>query len=208
VVNSVRLLLAGVLIAAAQAGVYWIDRGWTPSPASPPHYDPEAWPLEMGAWHGQPIEPDQTGGAVICGNWLYRNSVGAQISLLVGAWTNYTVVLPHSPESCYRAAGWKPMSVKDVEVPVPGGQPISARIVFYERETERVAVMFWYHFGDKVLRDNEELRHLQQGLRGKATALPPAIKIMLHTSAFDVDQVESRLTEFASLVAAETTKIH
>ena len=207
-VNSVRLLLAGVLIAAAQAGVYWIDRGWTPAPASLPDYDPETWPLEMGEWHGQPIEADQTGKADICGNWLYRNNVGAQISLLVGVWDNYTVVLPHSPEYCYKAAGWKSTSVKDVEIPVPGGQPILARLVYFDRETERVAVMFWYHFGDKVLREHEELRQLQQALRGHATQLPPAIKIMLHTSAFDADQVESRLTEFASLVAAETTKIH
>ena len=38
--------------------------------------------------------------------------------------------------------------------------------------------------------------------------LPPAVKVMIHTSAFDADAVEGRLKEFASLVAAKTLKIH
>ena len=207
-VSSTRLILAALLIGGAQAGVYLIDREWTPGAASLPNFDPQAWPLELGSWHGHPIEPDQTGGAAICGNWIYSDATGAQISLLVGVWTEYTVVVPHSPESCYVAAGWRPAQVKDLEVPVPGGSPIKARLVLYERETERAAVMFWYQFGDRILRENEELRGLQQALRGHVNQLPPAIKVMLHTSAFDADQVDSRLKEFAGLVAAETLKIH
>ncbi len=68
--------------------------------------------------------------------------------------------------------------------------------------------MFWYQFGDTILRENEELRRLQQTLRSRSSQLPPAVKVMIHTSAFDADAVEGRLKEFASLVAAETAKIH
>jgi EpsI family protein len=197
-----------ILIAAAQAGVYLIDREWTPAPAKLPDVDFDAWPLELGTWRGQAVPADQHSDVVVSGNWLYHNDAGAQISLLVGIWTEYTVVVPHSPEFCYKAVGWKPTSTKDIEVPVAGGAPITARIVFYERETERVAVLFWYQFGDKIIRSSEELRQFQQDLRGHATQLPPAIKVMLHTSAFDADSVESRMTNFASLVAAEVAKIH
>ncbi len=206
--SSVRLLVVVALIVGTQAGVYLIDRGWTPAPARLPDFDPQQWPLVLGNWQGQSTPVELTGGAKPCGNWLYRNPTGDQVSLLIGVWDKYTVVLPHTPEYCYPAAGWKLASQKEVEVPVENQPAITARILYYERDTERVAVMFWYHFGDQILIEHEQLRSMQQVLRGKVSELPPAIKVMLHTSAFDPDAVDARLTSFASLVAARTTKIH
>lgn len=211
VVSSVRLLVVVVLIAGTQAGVYLIDRGWTPAPARIPAFDPAEWPLTLGEFHGEyhPSHPgDQTGGADLCGNWIYYTPTRDQVSLLISIWKDYTVVLPHTPEYCYKASGWKESSHKDVEVPVEDGPPITARIVFFERETEHIAVMFWYQFGDRALVEHEQLRNMQREIRGKVSELPPAIKVMLHTSAFDPDTVEARLTSLARLVAAGTTKIH
>lgn len=206
--NSVRLIAVAVLIAATQAGVYLIDRGWTPASAILPDYDPAKWPLTLGDWQGQYVEVAQTGGANVNGNWLYRNPTGDQISLLVGVWKDYTVVLPHTPAYCYPAAGWKETSHKDVEVPVEGRGPLNVRLAFMERETDRIAVLYWYQFGDEILLEHEQLRGMQQRIRGHVTHLPPAIKVMLQTGAFDPNMAERLLVDFATLVAAQTLKFH
>ena len=162
--NSVRLLLAVVLIAAAQAGVYLIDRGWTPAPATLPDFDLEAWPLEMGAWHGQPIEPDQDGRRchlwqlVVSQRCRHANQpAGRHLDQLYGG-------VPHTPEYCYKAAGWKSTSVKDVEVPVPGGRAdlprgwcTSIAIPSGSRSCSGITSAI------RVLREHEELRHIAAG---------------------------------------------
>ena len=50
----------------------------------------------------------------------------------------------HSPMNCLPAAGWQPMSIGRVQVPVEGAAPVNANRSEIQRGLDKQLVLYWY----------------------------------------------------------------
>jgi EpsI family protein len=50
----------------------------------------------------------------------------------------------HSPMNCLPAAGWQPMSIGRMQVPVDGATPVNANRYVIQRGLDKRLVLFWY----------------------------------------------------------------
>ena len=170
------------------------------------------WQLTLGDWVGTPVDIDDElfgkTGANIMNNWLYRAGNGNSVLLSLGLWNKYDIVLPHSPDSCYPAAGWQEVEKEDLSIACQNGTTIPARLVTYVRKSERILVLFWFRFGDDILLDSPEVRMLKQRLRREGRENPLAIKVLMQADASPSESAKSRLLELAALVGPRVASIH
>jgi EpsI family protein len=50
----------------------------------------------------------------------------------------------HSPMNCLPAAGWQPMSIGRVQIPVEGAAPVNANRSVIQRGLDKQLVLYWY----------------------------------------------------------------
>jgi EpsI family protein len=140
-------------------------------------------------------------------NRVYRNQLGDVVIVNVGVWIDYGRGIPHSPDVCYPLAGWEIANRHQLNLSTSDNRPLRVKQYVFQRDTSRIAVFCWVHLGDGVIVDSEEIRQMLQRLRQTGGNLPPLVKVMLHTSAPDIEQAESRLSRFVSALFPYTDAI-
>ena len=58
---------------------------------------------------------------------------------------------PHSPQHCMPGAGWLPVSLTRVSVPVPQGAPIRVNRYILAKANDQVVVYYWYESNRRVI---------------------------------------------------------
>jgi hypothetical protein len=140
-------------------------------------------------------------------NRVYKNQLGDEVIVNVGIWTKYNRGIPHAPDHCYPMAGWEIARRGKAMISSRPERPFRVKQFIFQRGTSRIAVACWVHLGDHVIIDSEEIRPMLQRLRQTGGKLPPLVKVMLHTSAPDIDQAEARLSRFADALLPFTDTI-
>lgn len=143
------LLTIGVAAQAALESYSRIDRPILRLPLA-------SLPMRLDGWEGkaEPIDPDilERSQATECLSRTYANPKFPGVPLTL--WINYSLYgtnMRHSPEICLPSHGSEKVEslTKVMEIPAPGGRPISVSRLGYGQGELVQGVGFWYYiFGE------------------------------------------------------------
>ena len=200
---TIRALVAAAIVAGIFAGARMLDGGGIPTTSTPPQQDLDDLPRQLGDWQGEDL-PDmdvELSHTVSVLNRQYTNSAGktvtlhATVSVFSSSWR-----LPHVPLKCYKSGGHTILATKIVEIELPDGQEIPAKLMTVELEGRRSYVFYWYHVGDRIVHDQREMQYAAWTMRGK-DAWPPVLKLMLTNAAPDEYQAIYQFESIAGPLA-------
>lgn len=203
--STTKHLYATVIIVLAVYAVSRLVLAETEPPvAILPDWTFREMPYQLGNWHGEDTKMDPviaiaTGADVIVDR-LYRDDTGTLVSVHTAMFKNPTDGVLHTPLNCYRGAGW--LKIKEVQenLELSENLTIPVNLVTWEKDNERIMVLYWYQLGEHVLFDRWDMGKLRFELRGKPQ-WPALIKVMMQIPAPDADDAQSRVLAFAELVA-------
>lgn len=201
---TTRLGVAAALILAAIGITHLVRASTAPPEVEMPNWTFEQMPRQLGEWHGEDSKLDDkltaAIGAEIIVDRSYRDERGRAVSLHTAMFKNPTEGVYHSPINCYRSGGWEFKGEDRVEVSISEDRSIPVAVTKWEKEGERVLVIFWYQIGDHVMLNRFELGEARWALRG-LPKWPPIVKVMIQIPAPDVDDAKAIGLAFAELVA-------
>jgi EpsI family protein len=209
-VTTTRVLIVAALVVVVHAVFLIVRTGGMPTDFTELKGDlGQAIPNELGRWKGESTELDPTlteaTDAEVVVERLYRDVPGNVINLHVNTMRKFFTDLRHNPEHCYTSHGYQILERKPTELQIGGQTGPRVMLLTVDENGNRVMVMYWYHFGDEVIREGAELRKARWALRGRKT-WPPLIKVMLQTPAPDAEMAEARLKDFAEQLYPLTEK--
>jgi EpsI family protein len=194
------------VLLLADIGLRAMDGATSPLPAKLPERSLEAIPNKLGGWTARDLPLDlaifKHSGAAAMLNRAYSNSIGDEIAANIGIWIGEFAGTPHSPQVCYPGAGWEIVSRKKVSVAnEENGSP--AQLITFDKSGQRILVLYWYQYGDRVVFDAGDIRSFRQSLRGSKSSMPPIVKVMLQSGNPDPAVAEQQLLNLAALVLPE-----
>ena len=165
----------------------------------PPNRDLNTLPMQLGPWKGEeiPRDPDlfPDTGAVETVTRVYRDARGNLLSVYAAVWMKYDIMPAHPPGVCYRGAGFQVVGEENVPLPLSDGSSPSVRLMLMEKGGQRVAVLYWYHSGDRQV-GNYWIRRTSWNVQGEQAG-PPLVKVMLQAPASDPAQARAHLQSIA-----------
>jgi EpsI family protein len=193
-------LVLAVLVAGIGLGAYVMSEEDIVTATRPPHRDLDTLPMELGPWKGEEISRDPElfpdTGAVHTLNRMYQDARGNVLSLYAAVWMKYDIMPAHPPGACYRGAGYQIVGEENVPLSLADGSNPSVRLMLLEKGGQRVAVLYWYHSGDRQV-GNYWIRRTSWDLRGKQSG-PPLVKVMLQAPASDPARARAQLESIAA----------
>jgi len=180
--TATRILISTVLVTLVYGGAYAVRAGKTSVVIVMPDWDLGDLPMQLGEWRGEETELDprlfRATGAEKIVNRVYRNSSGSTASLHAAIFEDIDAGAEHTPRNCYRNAGWK--RIEDVPLQLQAGNKpgISVRSTTWEREGERILVIFWYQLGEHTLFNRMDLGTLRWEMAGRKS-WPAMVKVLL-----------------------------
>ncbi|MGA2030840.1 MAG: exosortase C-terminal domain/associated protein EpsI, partial [Thermoguttaceae bacterium] len=129
----------------------------------------------------------------------YQDSNGHAISMHLALFDDPDRGVYHSPTNCYRAQGWARLGGRDVSLQVPGRPTIQVRLSTWQREGDKILVLYWYELGENVLFERIDMGAVRWKMRGRAT-WPPMVKVLLQTSAAEAGLAQSQLLQIAAQI--------
>ena len=163
----------------------------------------------LGSFSGEAVDLDYrlfiATGADLTVDRTYRDAAGHSVVLHIAAFGDYSHITPHHPDLCFSGAGWTAVSREDVELKADNELPVTAQIITFEQESQRIRVMFWYQVANRTAVDYQGVRHAILKARGGRT-LPPLIKVLLQAPATDSAADKKLLCEVAEPVFAWVKK--
>jgi EpsI family protein len=155
--------------------------------------------MQFGRWKGAelPRDPDlfpDTGAAETVTR-LYRDGKGNLLSLYAAVWMKYDIMPAHPPKTCYQGAGYQVIGEENVSLQLTDGSAATVRLLLMEKEGQRIAVLYWYHSGDRQV-GNYWIRRTSWGLQGDQAG-PPLVKVMLQSAASNPGEARARLKSIA-----------
>lgn len=203
--STANRLYAVVILVLATYGVNRLLLAETKPPeAVMPNWTFREMPYQLANWHGEDTKMDPVialaTGADIIVDRLYRDDVRSVVSLHTAMFKNPTDGVIHTPLNCYRGAGWLKVEESKESLQLSEDVTIPVSLVTWEKEGERVMVLYWYQLGEHVLFDRWDLGNLRFAMRGNAK-WPALIKVMIQIPAPDVDDAKRRILAFAEIVA-------
>jgi EpsI family protein len=195
-----RILITAVLLAAGYGGVEAIRARRSPPEQILPRRNPQELPSQLGSWQqGPPLPPPEIPGSLdadFAVNRQYQNPAGDAVLLHVSLWVGRQFSLPHPPEVCYPAAGYRLDETKDLLLDLPDGTTIPVRRLTCARDGRQVYVLYWYQRGKAafttILGHRKAIFQAQSG-----NSWSPLAKVMLQTSAVDAAEAQARLESIA-----------
>ncbi len=201
-----RLLWTAGLLILVYGATCWTAASAKPGQIELPAKDLNSLPSRFGAWTGEDTAGDPELLAKISTshlNRVYRNAAGYAIDTYIAVFADYVsergLILPHAPDLCYPANGYRIVDTQEVALSSKGGPECNARLLSVERENSRLFVLFWYQMGDRFFTSNEAMRATFWSFRGQRV-WPPIVKVMLQTSASDVRSARDQFRELAGPV--------
>jgi hypothetical protein len=172
----------------------------------------ESIPLELPGWVGwqAPIDPrvrQVDGFEHDFINRHYREADGGRtVSVFIGYQGRPRSVFGHRAEVCYATHGWKELSDEPVEVRMPAGGPLPARIYEFESprpDGGRMLVLSAYVVNGRFTNDSSALAGYNQrtpGLLGGRQAYAARVQLAMPVGvdrADDVRVLENLLTRLS-----------
>jgi EpsI family protein len=117
--------------------------------ALPPHTPLARLPLTLGDWRWRGDLPLDAGtlNVLKADDYVSRSYTNGRIvaDLFIGYYaTQRQGDTMHSPMNCLPAAGWQPMSIGQVRIPVEGAEPVNANRTVIQRGLDKQLVLYWY----------------------------------------------------------------
>ena len=206
---TIRLFFAVVLVAAIHSGAILADKWRLSQEVVVPREELQELPMILGSFSGEAVDLDYrlfiATGADLTVDRTYRDAAGHSVVLHIAAFGDYSHITPHHPDLCFSGAGWTAVSREDVELKADNELPVTAQIITFEQESQRIRVMFWYQVGNLTAVDYRGVRQAIVKAR-RAGAAPPLIKVLLQVPATDSAADKKRLCEVAEPVFAWVKK--
>lgn len=205
--TAVRILLVIVALMGIQFAARWAATSGVPTETRVPAGDLHSLPVEMGDWTGEDVPTDprifQATGALAVVDRQYTDATGHTVTAHVGLFTDLNARLapPHQPEVCVEATGGRVLHSKDLHIETDGRPPLLARLLTTEGAGPPSYILYWYQTPAKTYTDHYGQREMLWSYRGRRFA-PPAVKVMLQTSAPDSQQAQRDLTGLAGRIHA------
>lgn len=202
-----RICLTAAVVAVCYCGTLWVQAGYT-FEVTPLNRDLEAIPLDLESWRGEDVPIDDSVARMLNAqqsmNRVYRDRDGTSVIANVSAWLRpetVSEVAPHVPKLCYTNSGWTILGEREVVITTPQGSlPFVAMLC--EKQGERIVVAYWYQMGTSHFNSVSEARRIHRGLWGQRQ-WPATVKILLQTSATNLDAGLPRIERFALLLQKE-----
>lgn len=199
-----RVWITACVMCICYAGVCYVRAGYR-FEVAPLSHGLESLPQSLDGWQGKDIPLDEHVKEILNAqktlSRVYRDEGGASVALNVSAWLRpetVTEAAPHIPKICYTNAGWAVLEERLHKVASPRGElPIT--VLLLKRHEEVIVVGYWYQLGNDYFNTAGEARHLHQKLWGKRT-WPATIKVLMQTSAANIDRGLPRIEKFALLI--------
>jgi EpsI family protein len=196
IVAAMAVLIAG--------GAYAVRGGMKPRDVEMPAKDFRTLPVQIGPWHGTDEELNREVfsriGADVVIDRAYKNDAGRSISLHTAVFTDPDTGIYHSPINCYRSNGWQKLKDTRMELRVGEERPVEVSYTTWEKEGQRVLVVYWYKIGEHFLFDRFEMGGVRWKMRGQRT-WPALVKVLMQTAATgDPQKDEAELRDFAEQV--------
>jgi len=201
-----RLYIVGALVLATYGGAHLVKAELEPPEVLLPTWTIRELPLELGDWRGVDTELDPkitaAVGASVIVDRAYQDRIGHVISMHTAMFENPVEGVIHSPLNCYRASGWVRKNESRETLQLSDNLTIPVSLTTWEREGERVLVVYWYQLGEHVLFGRWDLGlKVRWSLAGRPQ-WPALIKVMLQISAPESpEDTELVLLSFAERVA-------
>ena len=167
-------LAAIVLLCATGVGFRMLNKHLTrPSDSVPlPAGTLDGIPLEFGRWVGQDVPLDDairraTDTDDLVNRRYARDSSGEVVGLYVAYGVKARDLMPHRPDVCYPGAGWVRAGKRSLELPLPDGSSLPARVLRFDRggfDLRKIAVVNYYLVDGQYCPDVSLLR--SKGWRG------------------------------------------
>lgn len=210
---NVRLIAATAMLLGIYGGARFLSGKSMPTEVINPQRHLKDMPRRLGVWQSKddPLDPYvfRHIGATDAINRVCRDALGNSVSMHVAVFNKYPVYgVPHSPEECFPSGGYHVLDTRSVTFNSSEQSPKSACLLSLEQHEQPVYCLFWYQFGDVTFSDAQTERRLVLGFRGRKTAWPLLIKVMLTTSATSPERAERLLDDLAKPVFAWTKEFH
>ncbi len=176
----------------------------------PPEVEVPSWtfrdmPMQLDRWRGEDTQLDPqiaaaTGADVIVDR-IYRNDVGAVVSMHTAMFKDPAEGVQHSPTTCYRSNGWNLMKETRENIKISDNLTIPVYFTTWEKSGETVYVIHWYQIGENVVYDRLGLGSLRWKMPGKEK-WPVNIKVMLQISVSDPEETKAAILNIAEKIAA------
>jgi EpsI family protein len=196
------------VVAAIIVGAYGVSRllqiATEPPEAELPGWTFNEMPLQLGKWRGENTKLDPeiaaaTGAATIVDR-AYRDEQRIAVSLHTAVFEDPAIGINHSPLNCYRRNGWNKTDDTRENVEISQGSTLPVAMTAWEKEGEKVMVVYWYQLGEQVLYDRFELGSIRWKMRGQPK-WPALIKVMIQIPVTDPDDSKALVLGFAEHVA-------
>lgn len=201
--TTTRLIIVAILVGLLAGSTYVLPNSLKPKSIElPTTWDLAEMPLQFGSWQGAEVEVDPK-----VRDWLlldadtvvhraYGDDRNHVVSLHAALFSDLDAGVLHSPINCYRGNGWRELGRTRLMLHVSDETSIPVSLTTWEREGERVLVMYWYQLDEHILFNRWDLLWARVDMRGKET-WPPLVKVLLQTPAADADKARERIQAIA-----------
>jgi EpsI family protein len=200
---ATRLFIAAAIVVAMAASAQLVRARRSQIEVEMPKWRADQVPLELGSWHGEPTTLDTNifrhVGAAAIRDVLYHSATEPDVVLHLAVFDDEFTSLPHHPNLCYTGNGYRQASSRTIQLRRGDEKTMPAALLIFERPTDRVAVLYWYQFGDRVLTESSQTAAIRWSLGGRRSR-PALVKIMLQTNFDSPERAEQRLRDVARLV--------
>lgn len=203
--TATRIYVVTALILVIYGGNRLAKFATQPPEVEMPNWTFNELPKELGNWIGVEKKLDEkiapATDAKIIVERSFRDKLDHAIELHTAMIENPSLGICHNPQICYLYNGWTSKLKQFETVQISPDKTIPVYVGLWEKEGEKVWVVYWYQLGPNVLFDRYDMGiRVRKSLAGKPK-WPALIKVMLQTPALDTEDSKAMLLEFASMIA-------
>lgn len=202
--SAIRLYAVVAIIVATWGVSALVLRATEPPGVEMPTWTFREMPLQLGNWQGATTTLDPeiavATGADIIVDRSYRNEAGRAVSIHTAMFEDPRKGFTHIPLNCYRANGWRQLTEVGEEISLSEDTTIAVNLSTWEKEGEKILVLYWYQLGEHVLQSRLELGTFRWAMGGEPK-WPVLVKIMIQTQLTDEEDSKTVITAFAEQIA-------
>jgi len=167
-------------------------------------------PMELGNWQAKDIPFEDrlfrgVGAKEVVSRSYTNCATGRELTLHAALFNTFWRIAPHPPTRCYPSNGWTTLGKEEFKLNALDGTSATARLASFEKDGNRILVLYWFQFGDYVIYDTPGLNKARWEYRDDKT-WPPLVKMMIELSANKPEQARKQLKEFADALHEVTKK--
>ncbi len=195
--TTTRLFLVALLVGLLAISSYMLPELLEAKDVHLPAWELADMPSQFGSWRGADVELDEKIREQLLRDAnsevsrAYVDDQSNAVSLHLALFQDLDAGVRHSPINCYRGNGWREIGRETMDLRLQDGGTIPVSLTTWEKEGQRVLVMYWYQLGDHVLFNRWDLLSTRLKMWGQPS-WPAMVKVLLQTTTSDADKEKSR----------------